>query len=31
MLQDVLSCSHENMSALEDTLMRRDSEFVYAM
>jgi hypothetical protein len=31
MLQEVLSGSHENMSALENTLMRRVSEFVDAM
>jgi hypothetical protein len=31
MLQEVLSGSHENMSALENTLMMRVSEFVTAM
>ena len=31
MLQEVLSGSHENMSALENTLMLRVSEFVTAM
>src|SRR5579885_361109 len=31
MLQEVLSGSHENMSALENTLMQRVSEFVAAM
>ena len=31
MLQEVLSGAHENMSALENTLMLRVSEFVTAM
>ena len=31
LLQEVLSGSHENMSALENTLMLRVSEFVAAM
>ena len=31
MLQEVLSGTHENMSALENTLMLRVSEFVTAM